>query len=89
MLIFLIFSDVLPSILDNLAKLSKQSYLKDRGSAYRYTQTYKLQTTLLEHFARIIIDLELSDEHIQNCMKVVMVYLSDKQPLLLRVSPIF
>ncbi|KAK9721937.1 hypothetical protein QE152_g19937 [Popillia japonica] len=77
-------NDVLPSILDNLAKLSKQSYLKDRGSAYRYTQTYKLQTTLLEHFARIIIDLELSDEHIQNCMKVVMVYLSDKQPLLLR-----
>ncbi|KAI4457547.1 tel2 interacting protein 1 tti1 family member [Holotrichia oblita] len=77
-------NDVLPSILDQLRKLSKESYLKDRGSAYRYTQTYKLQAMVLEHFARIIIDLELSDEQIQNCMKVVLVYLSNKQPLPLR-----
>ncbi|GJQ69256.1 hypothetical protein Trydic_g6398 [Trypoxylus dichotomus] len=80
--------EVLPSILNNLKKLSNESYLKDKGSAYRYTQAYKLQITILQHFPRLIIYLEMAQEHIRSSIEVVAIYLSDKQPLPLRTLSI-
>ncbi|XP_025829077.1 TELO2-interacting protein 1 homolog [Agrilus planipennis] len=73
--------EAFPNILTLLDKLSKESYLKDKGSPYRYTQAYKLQLTLLENLARIVVDLEMIDKDTEKIIFSVLPYLSDKQPL--------
>lgn len=80
------FRDVLPKVLNVLKDLSKESYLKDRGASYRYTQAYKLQLNVLQQIARVIIDLEVADNHIETTMDVTYLYLNKKQPLPLQVK---
>lgn len=77
---------MLPNVLKVLRDLSKDSYLKDKGSSYRYTQAYKLQLNVLQQIARVIIDLEVADNHIESTMDVTFLYLSKKQPLPLQVK---
>lgn len=68
-----------------LTNLSKESYLKDKGAAYRYTQAFKLQVELLENLATFSIHLDMNDKEIELIMEAVFLYLSDKQPLPLQV----
>lgn len=75
----------MPQVTTVLQEYSKKSYLQDRGASYRYTQGYKMQLNILEHLARVVIDLDLGDNHINAIMKCVIVYLSNKQPHPLQV----
>lgn len=72
--------EVLPSINQLLIEQSKESYLKDRGSAYRYTQAYKMQMSILTGSARLAYDLEL-DEKIDIILPGIEEYLCSKQPV--------
>lgn len=74
-----------PEICKTLKKLAEQSYLKDRGSAYRYTQAYKLQLNLLENLSDLISNLEMIVKDVELCMVSVLPYLSNKQPVPLQV----
>ncbi|XP_008201481.1 TELO2-interacting protein 1 homolog [Tribolium castaneum] len=73
--------EVLPNILTILDKLSVESYLKDKGSAYRYSQNYKLQVVILENLARVVTDLDMSQQDTEKAIDVVVKYVSDKQPI--------
>lgn len=77
--------EVLPEICQNLTNLSPKSYLKDRGSAYRYTQEYKLQLIVLQKIAQIVSDLDMSKDHVTVVLQSITTYLSCKQPLPLQV----
>lgn len=77
--------EVLSSLLAILDRLASESYLRDKGSAYRYTQKYKLQVTILEKLVLIVIRLDMKDEDCFKCMEIVFKYLSEKQPKLLQV----
>lgn len=68
-----------------MLKLANESYLKDKGSAYRYSQSFKLQLTVLTHMAIIVADLDIQNENINKILKMVYRYLSDKQPVPLQV----
>ncbi|XP_022825900.1 TELO2-interacting protein 1 homolog isoform X1 [Spodoptera litura] len=72
--------DVLPHIYSFLDKSSKESYLKDIGSAYRNSQAYSLQLTALGALPHLTTDLMLEDESLENAMTCVQPYLSKKQP---------
>ncbi|XP_057672878.1 TELO2-interacting protein 1 homolog isoform X1 [Diorhabda carinulata] len=80
--------EVLPDILIVLEKLSKDSYLKDKGSVYRYSQSYKLQVTILERLGKILIYLDVSEENMIKALNCVRIYLSNKQPLPLQTAAI-
>ncbi|XP_031333616.1 TELO2-interacting protein 1 homolog isoform X2 [Photinus pyralis] len=80
--------DVLPDILKILKGLSEHSYLKDHGAAYRYTQAYKLQLTMLQHLGRLVIDIDMVDTHITTVMQTVVCYLSVKQPIPLQKATV-
>lgn len=75
----------MPSIKEVLTKLSKESYLKDRGASYRYTQSYKLQLTILQNLANILANLDMSDADIQSTIDCVFPYMDNKQPIPLQV----
>lgn len=77
---------MLPDIVTLLSKLSKESYLKDKGSAYRYTQSYKLQLMVISNLAAVVSDLEMGDGHVIQCVEAVAPYLSNRQPVPLQVS---
>lgn len=79
------FRNIFSDICLNLKNLSKESYLKDRGSAYRYTQSYKLQLNLLQNLATLITDLEMNNEDVETAMESSVPYLSNKQPIPLQV----
>lgn len=66
--------------------LSKESYLKDKGSSYRYTQAYKLQLNVLQQLAPLIIHLDLADNQIELAMDTIQLYLNNKQPVPLQVN---
>ncbi|XP_052754419.1 TELO2-interacting protein 1 homolog isoform X2 [Galleria mellonella] len=72
--------EVLPNIYKNLHKSSSESYLKDAGSAYRNSQAYSLQAATLATLPRLAVNLGLHDEHLDEAMNCVDVYLSKKQP---------
>lgn len=72
-----------------MKNLLKESYLKDKGSSYRYTQAYKLQLTVLQQLAPLIINLDIADNQIELTMNMVYLYLSNKQPLPLQVRNIY
>lgn len=80
--------DVLPSILSILSTFSEKSYLKDRGSSYRYTLDYKLQLLILENLVYLVTDVQLLEKDIESAMDVVLLYLSDKQPMPLQVEAV-
>ncbi|RZB40886.1 TELO2-interacting protein 1 -like, partial [Asbolus verrucosus] len=77
--------EVLPEILTVLDKLAQESYLKDKGSAYRYSQNYKLQQTILAKLPYVVTDLDMLQGDLDKIMAVVFKYLSDKQPVPLQV----
>lgn len=81
----LYFRDVLPVLTGIMGKLSKESYLKDKGSSYRYTQSYKLQLTVLQNLANVLTYLDMSDTYIESTIDCVFPYLDSKQPLPLQV----
>ncbi|XP_044259185.1 TELO2-interacting protein 1 homolog [Tribolium madens] len=81
--------EVLPNILAILDKLSTESYLKDKGSAYRYSQNYKLQVTILENLAQIVTCLDMSQQDIEKAFDVVVKYVSEKQLIPLQNSALF
>ena len=76
----------MPNVLTIIDKLAKESYLKDKGSAYRYSQNYKLQCTILENLARIVTDLDMLQQDFDKAMETVFKYVSDKQPIPLQVT---
>ncbi|XP_044761108.1 TELO2-interacting protein 1 homolog isoform X2 [Coccinella septempunctata] len=80
--------DVLPSVLSILSTFSKKSYMKDKGSSYRYSLDYKLQFTILENIVYLVTDIELSDKDIEATMDTVFLYLSDKQPIPLQTEAV-
>ncbi|XP_018569428.1 TELO2-interacting protein 1 homolog [Anoplophora glabripennis] len=80
--------DVLPNILLALDKFSAESYLKDKGSAYRYSQTYKLQLVILENLGKVLTDLDVADDKLNEAMDIVSRYLSNKQPIPLQLAAI-
>lgn len=73
-------NDVLPNIVEILKNLSKESFLKDKGSAYRYSQNYKLQIILLENLIFLICNVDFQDKDIEKIMNVVFLYLNKNQP---------
>lgn len=81
----LCFRDVLPLITGIMTKLSKESYLKDKGSSYRYTQSYKLQLAVLQNLANVLTYLDMNDKDIESTIDCVFLYLGNKQPLPLQV----
>lgn len=83
------FREVLPSILLVLGKLSAESYLKDKGSAYRYSQTFKLQLVILENLGKVLIHLDIGHEKLNEVMDTVFKYMSNKQPVPLQVLELF
>jgi hypothetical protein len=80
------FRDVLPNLLRIMEKLSRESYLKDNGSAYRYSQNYKLQLSVLEDLWRVMTDLDMLQKDFENATETVFKYVSDKQPIPLQVK---
>ncbi|CAH0559229.1 unnamed protein product [Brassicogethes aeneus] len=74
-------NDVLPSLMEILNKLSIESHLKDKGSAYRYTQAYKLQLNIIHGLGSLLIDLDATDIHFNVAITTIIIYLSDKQPV--------
>ncbi|CAH1990517.1 unnamed protein product [Acanthoscelides obtectus] len=76
--------EALPHILDLLEKLSRKSYMKDRGSPYRYTQTYKLQLAILKDIGHVLVDMDINEKHIGNVIEVLRLYMSNRQPAPLR-----
>lgn len=69
-----------------MLNLSKESYLKDKGSAYRYKQQYKLQETIVKNLGAILVDLDATENDFYKSINVIVVYLSNKQPQPLQVS---
>jgi hypothetical protein len=80
------FRDVLPNLLRIMEKLSRESYLKDNGSAYRYSQNYKLQLSVLEDLWKVMTDLDMLQKDFENATETVFKYVSDKQPIPLQVK---
>nr|XP_023014503.1 TELO2-interacting protein 1 homolog [Leptinotarsa decemlineata]XP_023014504.1 TELO2-interacting protein 1 homolog [Leptinotarsa decemlineata]XP_023014505.1 TELO2-interacting protein 1 homolog [Leptinotarsa decemlineata]XP_023014506.1 TELO2-interacting protein 1 homolog [Leptinotarsa decemlineata] len=78
--------EVIPSILEVLTKLSGESYLKDRGSAYRYSQAFKLQQVLIDNLGKVLINLDTDATTVNKVFECMFKYLSDKQPVPLQVA---
>ncbi|KAG5887572.1 hypothetical protein JTB14_009980 [Gonioctena quinquepunctata] len=78
--------EVLPNIIEILNKLSADSYLKDRGSAYRYSQAFKLQLILLENLGKVLINLDTDELMMNKMFDCIIKYLSDRQPAPLQVA---
>lgn len=77
--------DVLPNIIDVLRTFSTESYLKDKGSAYRYSQGYKLQLVMLNNLGMLMAYLCVQEDWLTKFSEAAFNYLSDKQPVTLQV----
>ncbi|GLV45261.1 Telo2 interacting protein 1 [Carabus blaptoides fortunei] len=73
--------NIFSNICGHLKNLAEKSYLKDRGSAYRYTQDYKFQLNLLSNLAQLITNLDMTEQDVEKAMDAASPYLSDRQPL--------
>lgn len=65
---------------------STESYLKDKGSAFRYSQGYKLQLRILNELGKLMAYLNVQEETLTQVSETVFRYLSDKQPVPLQVE---
>lgn len=72
-------------LIDFLTSSAKGSLKQDSGSAYRYTQGYKLQLALLSGLGDLAVNLELHVENLLSLLNACTVYLSSLQPLPLQV----
>lgn len=68
---------------------SRESYLKDKGAAYRYSQGYKLQLAILNSLGRLMAYLCVQDDWLTKVSEAIFNYLSDKQPVALQVRILF
>ncbi|CAG2063496.1 unnamed protein product, partial [Timema podura] len=73
-------SVVLPSLCKFLIDTAPTSRKKDIGSAYRFTQVYKLQRELLDGLGEVAIHLGLAEKELDNVLETVIPYLSIQQP---------
>nr|CAD7392707.1 unnamed protein product [Timema cristinae] len=73
-------SVVLPSLCKFLIETAPTSRKKDIGSAYRFTQVYKLQRVLLDGLGEVAIHLGLAEKELDNVLETVFPYLSIQQP---------
>ncbi|KAF7277814.1 hypothetical protein GWI33_009231 [Rhynchophorus ferrugineus] len=80
--------EALPSIMNTLKKLAPESFLKDRRTAYRYSQNYKLQLIVLKSAGPVLALLDVDNKHIGDFMDIVFLYLSVKQPKELQMAAV-
>ncbi|XP_073952139.1 LOW QUALITY PROTEIN: telo2 interacting protein 1 [Choristoneura fumiferana] len=73
-------TEVLPNIYSFLLKSSRDSLLKDQGSAYRSSAAFRLQLAALASLATLIPDLGVDGDQLDHALKAVEGYLSKKQP---------
>ncbi|VEN48434.1 unnamed protein product [Callosobruchus maculatus] len=73
--------EVLPHIVQLMKDQSTESFMKDRGSSYRYTQAYKLQLCVMSGIGRLMVDLDVTEEKIKEVVGMLILYLSNKQPV--------
>lgn len=79
------FRDVLPSIIESLQRFSTERYRRDIGSAFRYSQGYKLQLEIINHLGRLMAYLNVEKECLTLVSETAFKYLSEKQPVPLQV----
>lgn len=79
------FRELLPKLKNLLEESAQTSYLKDKGSAYRYSQQYKFQLEVLTLIPKILYNLDVDEIVIDDVISSVKPYLSDKQPQPLQV----
>lgn len=80
------FRDVLPQVKSILKKSAEESYLKDRGASYRYTQQFKMQQNVLREIGRVCVDLDVIEDEMCSIVDTIFPYLSSCQPLPLQVN---
>ncbi|XP_046389481.1 TELO2-interacting protein 1 homolog isoform X2 [Ischnura elegans] len=71
---------VLPEIRKFLLKQSKISLKKDSASAYRFSQAYKLQCSLLNGLGELAVNVEFQEQDISEMLTATAPYLSCQQP---------
>ncbi|XP_068622597.1 TELO2-interacting protein 1 homolog [Battus philenor] len=72
--------DILPSIYKFLRTSCQDSLLKDKGSAYRTSSSYRLQEAALNTLPSLARHLHLDDDALDHTLFCVRNYLSNKQP---------
>ena len=77
---------MLPFISDFLTKAAKESYKKDSGSVYSFTQTFKLQKELLSQLGQVAKHLQLQERQLWDILDICESYLSTLQHKTLRVQ---
>lgn len=80
-----IFRQTLPALSSFLKKSSKESYKKDSGSTYDYTQMFKLQKEILSQLGGFVKDVKLLERETWNILDIVEPYLDCLQHLKLQV----
>ncbi|XP_012260552.2 TELO2-interacting protein 1 homolog [Athalia rosae] len=71
--------EVLPSISDFLIKSAKESYRKDSGHVYKYTQVFKLQKNLLSQLGEAVDNLKFREREVWDVLEAARPYLSKYQ----------
>ncbi|KAK9507627.1 hypothetical protein O3M35_007443 [Rhynocoris fuscipes] len=71
--------EVLPSLCSTL-KLTAKDSLKCEKDAYKLSQKFKLQLSLLKGIGEIILDIEFSEKEVDSILVAITPYLSDRQP---------
>lgn len=75
----------MPQLCKFLRDAFGESHLKDSGSAYRFSQKYKAQLSLLSGLGSLAIHLQLRGQDFYNLLTVSLLYLSSYQPRPLQV----
>lgn len=70
---------VLPALSNFLSNSAKESYNKDIGTAYKFTQIYKLQKELLSGLSQIVKDLKLHEKEMWDILSITESYLNARQ----------
>ncbi|KAK2588803.1 hypothetical protein KPH14_001678 [Odynerus spinipes] len=70
---------LLPALSKFLNDSAKESYNKDIGAAYKFTQMYKLQKELLSALSQIVKDLKLHEKELWSILAITEPYLNAHQ----------
>ena len=82
---YICLSQVLPAISSFLKKSAKESYKKDSGCSYKYTQIFKLQKEILCQLGNFVKNLKLLEKETWDILNIVEPYLDCLQNLELQV----
>lgn len=77
---------VLHPLCDLLTRSAPESRKKDKGSAYRFTQLFKLQLQVLVELGDLVVNLSLQERQLDQVMAAAAPYLSCLQPQPLQES---